>query len=245
MNARRKLHARYVLRWLLAAVWGASAFLTSTHAQALPADAAEALAQAQRQAAAALIEYTHHAPDRPLWIEALRLGREAAETAPTHPAPRRFLAQAYQQVGFYARAWEAWVAFRALGGSLDAVAERHLTEVARWMGVAAYDGGRPIDSVEYFMAVLEFEPFDTVANERLARTYLGLGEALRARPYLEALAGSVPDLIDDLEHVRMLDAYGEVATRAYEAGVAAAVAGDAATALARYAEATRVAPTFT
>ena len=210
------------------------AFLTSVQAQALPADAAEALAQAQRSAAAALIEYTNHAPDRPLWIEALRLGRAAAEAAPTHPAPRRFLAQAYQQVGFYARAWDAWAAYRALGGTLDVVAERNLAEVARWMGVAAYDRGRPVDSIEYFVALLEFEPFDLIANERLARVYLGLGEPLRARPYLEALDGSIPDLVDDLAYVRRLDEYGEVATQAYEAGVAAAAAGDPSTALARY-----------
>ena len=244
MNARREAIFGRGLRWLLAPAWVVCAFLTSVQAQALPPDAAEALAQAQRSAAAALIEYTSHAPDRPLWIEALRLGRAAAEAAPTHPAPRRFLAQAYQQVGFYARAWDAWVAYRAFGGTLDVVAERNLTEVARWMGVAAYDRGRPVEAIEYFTALIEFEPFDPVANERLARTYLGLGEPLRARPYLEALAGSVPDLVDDLEYVRRLDEYGEVATQAYEAGVAAAARGDAATALARYIEAARAAPTM-
>jgi DNA segregation ATPase FtsK/SpoIIIE-like protein len=218
--------------------------LTSAHAQELPAAAAEALGQAQRSAAAALIEYAVHTPDRPLWAEALRSGRAAADAAPTHPAPQRFLAQAYQQVGFYARAWTAWTAYRAFGGSMDAVAERHVIEVARWMGIAAFDGGRRIDAIPYFEALLEFAPFDEVANERLARTYLEQGEPLRARPYLEALDGSIPDLVDDLVFVRRLDAYGDAATQAFEAGLAATAAGAPAAALDRYLEATRAAPGF-
>ena len=48
-------------------------------AQNLPPDAAEALGQAQRAAAAALIEYTHHTPDRPLWAEALTRSRVMVE----------------------------------------------------------------------------------------------------------------------------------------------------------------------
>jgi tetratricopeptide (TPR) repeat protein len=219
-------------------------FLTAVQAQVLPPSAAEALGQAQRSAAAALIEYDAHSPDRPLWVEALRLGREAAEAAPTHPAPQRFLAQAYQQVGFYARAWQAWEAYRTFGGTLDAVAERHVIEVARWMGIAAFDGGRRTEAIPYFEQLLVLAPFDLTANERLARTYIEGGEPLRARPYLEALAGAIPDLDDDLEYVRRLDAFGEAATQAYEAGLAAATAGDPATALARYRDATRDAPGF-
>lgn len=213
-------------------------------AQALPPAAADALGEAQRSAAAALIEYSSHTPDRPLWAQALRLGRTAANAAPNHPAPQRFLAQAYQQVGFYARSWEAWQAYRTLGGTLDSVAEQRFIEVARWMGVAAYDGGRRVAAIPYFVALLEFEPFDSIANERLARTYLEQGEPLRARPYLEALDGSVPDLDDDLAAVQRLDRYGEAATQAFEAGLAAARAGDARTALARYTDATRAAPEF-
>ncbi len=216
----------------------------SAQAQTLPPAAADALGEAQRSAAAALIEYSSHTPDRPLWAQALRLGRQAAAAAPSHPAPQRFLAQAYQQVGFYARAWEAWEAYRTFGGTLDVVAERHVIEVARWMGIAAYDGGRRVDAIPFFVALLEFAPFDPIANERLARTYLEQGEPLRARPYLEALDGAIPDLEDDLEAVQRLDRFGEAATQAFEAGLAAAAAGDARTALARYTDATRAAPEF-
>ncbi|MFN2322327.1 MAG: tetratricopeptide repeat protein [Trueperaceae bacterium] len=244
MNARREPRYRSGVKRLLATAWIVCSFLTAVQAQALPLAAADALEQAQSSAAAALIEYSRHSPDRPLWAEALRLGRAAAAAAPDHPAPQRFLAQAYQQVGFYARAWDAWEAYRTFGGTLDVVAERHVIEVARWMGVATYDRGRRTDAIPYFVALLELAPFDAIANERLARTFLEQGEPLRARPYLEALDGSIPDLDDDLEFVRQLDEYGEEALRAFEAGVAAARAGDPTTALVHYTDATRAAPGF-
>jgi tetratricopeptide (TPR) repeat protein len=230
---------RGVLAMLLCLAWA-----TPVAAQALPDAAAAALVRGQRAAAEALITYDVHVPDRPLWREALQAGIAAAEAAPEHPAPQRFLGQAYLQTGWYARSWAAWVAYRDLGGGLDAVATRQIIEVANWMGIAAYDGGRTDDGLAFFDAVLELDPTDATANERLARHYLASEEPQRARPFLEALAGRVPDLADDLTTVRLLERHGPGAVAAYQAARAAAEAGDAATALARFREATDLAPGF-
>jgi hypothetical protein len=104
-------------------------------AQALPDDARGARARAERclERPPALRQ---HFPDQPEWREALDLGRDAARLAPEHPAPQRFLAQAYGTVQWNSRAWDAWQAYLELGGSIDAQAATRLVSVARSLGVA-------------------------------------------------------------------------------------------------------------
>ncbi|MDF1523066.1 MAG: tetratricopeptide repeat protein [Trueperaceae bacterium] len=245
MNGRhvQQLLARAALRGVLATLF-CLAWAAPVAAQALPDAAAAALARGQRAAAEALITYDVHGPDRPLWREALQAGLEAAEAAPEHPAPQRFLGQAYLQTGWYARSWTAWVAYRELGGGLDAVATRQIVEVADWMGIAAYDGGRIAEGLGFFEAAVELDPTDALANERLARHYLASDEPERARPFLEALADRVPDLSGDLTFLLLIGRHGPAAVAAYQAALASAEAGDAATALARFGEATALAPDF-
>lgn len=222
-----------------------SALLGAAVAQDLSQPASEALRRGQRAAQEALVSYTEHVPDRPLWREAIAAGREAAELAPDHPAPRRFLAQAYLEVGWYARSWPAWQAYLERGGDVDASVERQLVEVATWMGVNAYDAGRGEQATTYLETVVRYAPNDLRANTRLARLYLDRGEPLEALPYLEALDGRVPELVPALQRARLIERYGPEAADAYTSAVEARDAGSTATALAGFVEATELRPEFT
>src|SRR6056297_2458102 len=135
MDPRSARPPRTRLAGALVALLMAAAVAGSAVAQNLPEPASEALRRGQQAAAEALATYTHHLPDSPLWTEALAAGTEAARLAPDHPAPRRFLAQASLQVGWYARSWSSWQAYLERGGDVDASVERQLVDVAKWMGL--------------------------------------------------------------------------------------------------------------
>src|SRR6056297_331194 len=243
VRSRRGLGARVTRALVAVAV--VAALAGAAAAQALPQPAAEALRRGQQAAAEALATYAHHLPDSPLWTEALDAGTEAARIAPDHPAPRRFLAQAYLQVGWYARSWSAWQAYLERGGGVDASAERQLLEVATWMGLNAYDAGRREQAVPYLNTVVRYAPDDLRANTRLARLYLDRDEPLAALPYLEALDGRVPELIPALQRARRIDRYGPDATEAYVAATEARGAGSIELALDRFLRSTELRPDFT
>lgn len=223
----------------------AAAIVGTAAAQSLPEPAAEALRRGQQAAAEALASYTHHLPDSPLWTEALAAGTQAARIAPDHPAPRRFMAQAYLQVGWYARSWSAWQAYLDRGGGVDASVERQLLEVATWMGLNAYDAGRRDQAVPYLETVVRLAPDDLRANARLAQLYLDRGEPLAALPYLEALDGRLPELSPALQRARAIARYGSEAAAAYTSGIEARDAGSLETAQNRFLEATALRPDFT
>ena len=214
-------------------------------AQGLPPSAADALSRGQQAAAEALASYAYHLPDSPLWTEALAAGTEAARLAPDHPAPRRFLAQAYLQVGWYARSWSAWQAYLDRGGGLDASVRRQLLEVATWMGLNAYDSGRRDQAVPYLETVVRLAPDDLGANARLARIHLDRDEPLEALPYLEALDGRAPELIPVLQRARRIERYGPDAAAAYASATEALDTGSLATAQDRFLQATALRPGFT
>ena len=240
----RAAGARRAFRVLAAAVALAVALAGTGLAQTLPDAAAEALQRGQRAAAQALIEYSTHVPDAPLWADALEAGREAALAAPEHPAPQRFLAQAYLQVGWYARSWTSWQAYLRLGGDVDATAERQIVEVARWMGLATFDQGRRDQALPYLETLLRFRPDDLAANARLARYHLDAGDPSAARPYLQALDGRVPELEQDLLRAQRLERYGAQASTAYEEGLLALSAGAPVRALDRFVQAANLRPEF-
>jgi len=213
-------------------------------AQGLPGEASAALARGQRLAAEALLTYPQHFPDQPLWAEALAAGREAATAAPDHPAPQRFLAQAYVTVSWYARAWTHWQTYLELGGTLDAQAARLLLETATWLGYHAYDQGWGDQAVAYLETVVELDPANLGAHERLAPLALDRGAAGDALVHLEALGDTVPDLAALRDRAERQARYGAAATEAYEAGQAAAAVGEWGTAFDRYAEAAAASGAF-
>jgi tetratricopeptide (TPR) repeat protein len=216
----------------------------SAVAQEMSDDASDALRRAQRSAAEAQLTYNDHYPDLPLWSRALAAGRQAAALAPDHPAPQRFLAQAYGQVGWHSRAWDAWQEYLELGGTTDALVARQLMEVARWMGYHLYGQGQWDQARIYLATVVQLEPDDLGANERLARIYLERDEPEAALPHLEALDGRIRDLAPLLEVVQTRARYGGSAVDTYEAGREAESAGDLHTALDRYAAAARASDAF-
>lgn len=213
-------------------------------AQALPSEAAAALERAQRLAANAHLTYEQHFPDQPLWRDALAAGREAAALAPDAQAPHRFLGQAYTTVQWYSRAWTAWQDYVDRGGAVDAQVERQLVQVATWLGISAFDGGRRADALPFLETVVRYVPNDVGANERLARWHLGRGELEEALGFLEVLASSTDEYDDLLTNVSQRVRFGPTASDAYEAGIEARRAGRTAEALDQLARATQEAPDF-
>jgi len=208
-------------------------------AQDLPPDAAEALRAGQRLAAEALITYPQHFPDQRLWTEALEAGRTAAAAAPDHPAPHRFLAQAYTHVSWYARAWASWQRYLELGGALDATASRQLLETAFWLGIQAFDAGWTEPARTYLETVVQLDPDNLGARERLARLAIDRGapdEALFHLGWLDETM--VADLAEMRERADLQARHGTVAADLFLAGRAAQSAGELLTAFDRYAEAT-------
>ena len=182
-------------------------------AQGLPDEAAAALARGQRLAAEALLTYPQHFPDQALWAEALAAGREAAAAAPEHPAPQRFLAQAYVTVSWYARAWTHWQSFLELGGTLDAQAARLLLETSTWLGYHAYDQGWGDQARPYLETAVQLDPGNLGAHERLARLALDRGAPEDALVHLEALGdtaegGALTGDPELLERARVLGLHG-------------------------------------
>ena len=194
-------------------------------AQGLPDEAAAALNRGQRLAAEALLTYPQHFPDQPLWAEALAAGREAAAAAPEHPAPQRFLAQAYGTVHWYARAWTHWQAYLELGGTLDAQASRLLLTTATWLGYHAYDQGWGDQARPYLETAVRLDPGNLGAHERLARLALDRGAPEDALVHLQALGDAVPDLAPLRDRAERQARHGAAATEAFEAGEAAAATG--------------------
>lgn len=212
--------------------------------QTLTGEAADLLARAQGAASSALLRYDQHFPDQSEWRTALDLGRRAAQLAPDHPAPQRFLAQSYGTVQWHSRAWDAWQAYISLGGAVDAQAALRLVETARALGISAFDAGRRADALPYLEAVIRYAPGDLAASARLAQWHTERGEHEQALRYLSPLdaAGDGFDVFSD--DVRRRARHGDAAVDAFEAGLAAQGRGLVDEALARYRDAVSAAPGF-
>ena len=214
-------------------------------AQELPPDAAEALRAGQRLASEALLTYPQHFPDQALWSQALDAGRAAAAAAPDHPAPHRFLAQAYSHVSWYARAWASWQRFLEVGGTLDATGSRQLLQVAFWLGIQAYEASWTEPARTYLETVVALDPDNLGAHERLARLALERGAPDAARMHLEGLDDTlVADLPALRERADLQARHGPAAADHFLAGRAAQDAGDQRTALDRFADATAASDGF-
>lgn len=238
---RSRSTSRPVRRALLVAL-AALAAAFPAWAQPLPEEATQALREGQQAAALALATYDDHFPDRPLWEQAIDAGERAARLAPDRSEPQRFLAQVYSLTGWYIRAWEAWEAYRRLGGTMDAPARSHLLEVASWLAYNAHANARFEDAVRYFRVVLELSPDDTPALERLAVSLLETGREDEAVPLLERLAAENDGYAELLARAEDQRRFGRAAVEAYRAGLERYRAGDVAAALPLFEEAVEAAP---
>lgn len=185
----------------------------SAQGQELSDEAIEALREGQRTAALAMVRYSDHYPDQPLWREAVALGERARRLAPDRTEPYRFLGQVYSATGWYSRAWDSWRAYLERGGELDAQARNQLLAAATWLGFNAYSGRNYARAVPYLEEAVRLNPEDRLSLSRLADAHIQLGEPAAARPYAETLAQLDPDAQDLL---RRVDAYLEHGVEAVE-----------------------------
>jgi tetratricopeptide (TPR) repeat protein len=142
-------------------------------------------------------------------------------------------------------AWGSWQRFLELGGTLDATASRQLLEVAFWLGIQAYDAGWTEPARAYLETVVELDPDNLGAHDRLARLALEPRRARRGRSHLDRLDDTlVADLPALRERADLQARHGPAAADGFLAGRAAQDAGDQLTALDRYTEATAASDGF-
>lgn len=162
-------------RALLAALVSFGLALTAfASADALPANAEEAIARGEAFLAEALATYDAQYPDKPLWQAAFREGRTAVSLAPDHPAPLRFLAEAYSRANWPGPAVRTWEAFAAAGGEFDEVAAELYGKDANANAYAAYQRGEKTEAAELYLKVTRILPGNREAHRWLGRILLEL-----------------------------------------------------------------------
>lgn len=183
--------------------------------EALPEAAAEALRAGQRAAAEAVATYAFHYPDQPLWREAIAQGERARQLAPGRLEPLRFLAQVYGTTGWTARTWEAWQAYIAAGGTLDARSRADAARAALVLGYQAFTAGAMQRARELLEASYELVPDDLTTITYLGQARLETGDVEGAVPLLEVAAETYPQLRPTLQRATLASAHGLPAADAY------------------------------
>lgn len=236
----RVVRAACVALALAALVWPGAA-----GAQAgLSGEAADALHQAQALASEAIATYERHYPDQPLWRDAIALGERAKGLAPGRPEPLRFLAQAYGITGWTARTWEAWQAYLAAGGTLDARSRADAAHAALALGYQAYTVGALDRAAELLRQAYALVPDDVTTVTYLGETELALGNAAAALPLLRVAVGTYPQLRQQLVRAELGSEHGLSAADAFIAAEQAFAQGNAAAALSLYTAAMQASPGF-
>jgi tetratricopeptide (TPR) repeat protein len=151
----------------------------------LAGEAGEALARAEGLAREALRVYPRHNADFPLWRQAIAEGQQALRLAPDHPAPLRFLAEAYSITLWYARAWEMWFRYEAVGGRFDEDAQMMLARVGSQLAYSRYEQGDLEGALDYYRRVIDLVPDDLEAHVWAGRILLELRRPEDAAPFWE------------------------------------------------------------
>lgn len=142
---------------------------------ALPENAAEAISRGEALVEEALATYDAQYPDRPLWQQAFREGRNAVQLAPGRPEPLRFLAKAYSLSNWPGPAVNTWNQYLAAGGTLDDEARELYLRDANANAYAAYQQGNLELAAERYLAVTQAVPNDVEAHRWLGRILLEMG----------------------------------------------------------------------
>lgn len=200
-----------------------SAAVAGAQQAPLPEAAESALTEARQTMQEALDTYQAQYPDRPLWQEAFRQGRRARDLAPDHPAPLRFLAEAYSRANWFGPAWNAWIDYLDRGRSLDADATPLFTEVGHEMGYNHYSAGRLEEALEVYQRIIDEVPFDLEAHTWAGRILMELERPEAAISYWQTVVERNPD--DDraeyfLELARDQANWGVDAANSFREGVA-------------------------
>ncbi|MBW7916507.1 MAG: tetratricopeptide repeat protein [Trueperaceae bacterium] len=166
-----------------------AALVAAAGAQALPANAQEAVDRGEALMAEALATYDAQYPDKPLWQAAFREGRTAVSLAPGNPAALRFLAEAYSRANWPGPAVTTWEEFAAAGGTFDDAAAALYGEDANEIAYAAYQRGDKVAAAERYLKVTQALPSNREAHRWLGRIMLELRQPEQAvvawRNYLE------------------------------------------------------------
>lgn len=203
-------------------------------------NASELLTQAISTAERARANYDYNIYDLPLWREAIRLGHLALEEDSHKLEASHFLATSYGYVNWYSRAWEHWLVFFALGGSLeqaqalDANSSLLFTDAGTELGFARYEARRPRAALPYYKTVLSHLANESESLRWLGRIHLELNEPDDALPYWRRLAEVSPDDEGVQYYLRLAELQDQVgieASRAFQEGLQTYEEGDVRAAL--------------
>lgn len=147
------------------------------------AEARDLLQQAETTAVRAYFTYDRHTPDRPLWRETLQLARASRERAPERVEPVRFLAEIYLITEWYARAWQTWQDYIALGGELDSHALTQLSIAGKNIGFLSYQQENLPRAEQFYAQVFELNPDDDEALLWLGRLNFEMQDPAAALPF--------------------------------------------------------------
>lgn len=180
-------------RFLTAALGALLLLFNAAVAQgALPDNAAEAIVRGERLMRQALNTYEAQYPDRQLWQDAFREGRNAVRLAPGHPEPLRFLAEAYSRSNWPGPAARTWNDYLAAGGTLDSEARALYLADANEIAYAAYEQGELERAAELYLSVTRVVPEDLEAHRWLGRILLELRKPEQAVAAWETVAQLSP-----------------------------------------------------
>lgn len=217
-----KLSGRALSAALLICMSLVSTQLVAAQEPPVPAAAREALSEGRDAMREALATYGAQYPDRALWQEAFRHGRRAAELAPEHSEPLRFLAEAYSRANWFGPAWNAWLDYLDRGHLLDAEATPLFTEVGAQQGYNYYRQGLLEEAASVYRRIIDEVPFDLEAHTWLGRLLMEMGKPEQAISYWRTVVDRNPN--DEraeyfLELARDQATWGAEAVTAFREGV--------------------------
>lgn len=218
-----------------------------TAVQAPSAEARSVLEEARAVAEEALETYETYHPDRPLFREAIRLGRRAVNLAPENPETLRFLAEVYGVTGFYGPAFGIWQRYARAGGPLDAAARADLAGSGTQVGYARYTQGDLSGALSAYRTVTRLAPENVRAQRWSGRILLEQNNPRAALPFWRRVAALRPDDPGAAYFSTLSEAgvrHGLRAARAFYGGVADYEAGRRRAAQARFKRATELSPTY-
>ncbi|HEX7021605.1 MAG TPA: tetratricopeptide repeat protein [Trueperaceae bacterium] len=216
-------------------------------ASSLNPAAQESLAKGRKLAQQALDTYPEQYPDKPLWQQAIQLGREAKRQAPGRPEPLRFLGEVYTITHWYGPAWEAWMDYLDAGGELGRNVRKAIALVGNELGFINYQQGQTDEALRYYQRVIDLAPDNVQAYKWVGRILLETGRPAQAIPYWRTVAERQPN--DEgaqyfLELAQDEARWGQAAVEAFREGVDYYDQGRLTRARERFARATSLNPDY-
>jgi tetratricopeptide (TPR) repeat protein len=206
-----------------------------------------ALAEAVRLEQAAVAAYPPGKANigQAVWAAAARAAEEAVAANPDSPEAMRLRARVYTQVGFWAKADEAWRSYLSKVGENDPKDRAEYANVQYQLGYSALTRGLLDEATRRLDAAIQYAPQNARYQAWRGRLELQRGNARAATPFWEAALRLDPNdksAAYFLNVSRRTAEFGPEATSALYRGQAALELGQAAVALAAFREAVVAAP---